>query len=305
MTAFALHTVTHRPVDQRERFYALLPELLDAESRAVALLADIGAGYVDLPDRLARRVVNLGIREQLLVSAAGGLALTGMRPIVHTFAPFLVERPYEQLKLDLGHQDTGALLVSAGASYDMAGAGETHFGSRDVALLDTLDGWTVHVPGHADEAEAQLRAALPGDDRVYVRLSGASNAAALSTGPGMTVLRRGSRGTVVAVGPLADRTLAAVADLDVTVLYAPTVRPFDGATLRATLSEPDVVLVEPYLAGTSSRVIADALDGVRHRLLGLGVSRAELRRYGDPDDHDAAHGLDVAGIRRSVRRFLS
>ena len=305
MSAFALLTDAHRSLDQRERFYRLLPELLASDPRAVALLADIGAGYLDLPDHVAERVINVGIREQLLVSAAGGLALTGMRPLVHTFAPFLVERPYEQLKLDLGHQDAGAVLVSAGASYDMASAGETHFGSRDVALLDTLDGWTVHVPGHADEAEALVRAALPGDDRVYVRLSGASNAVPHGTGPGMTVLRRGSRGTVVAVGPLADRTLDAVGDLDVTVLYTATVRPFDGATLRATLSEPDVVLVEPYLSGTSARFVADALDGVRHRVLGLGVGHAELRRYGSPAEHDAAHGLDVAGIRRSVQRFLS
>ncbi|ANY05902.1 transketolase family protein [Pseudonocardia sp. HH130630-07] len=297
--------ITQTVLDQRERFYRLLPQMLADDPRTVALLAEIGAGYLDVPDAVADRVINVGIREQLLVSAAGGLALTGMRPIVHTFAPFLVERPYEQLKLDLGHQGTGALLVSSGGSYDMAAAGETHFGPRDVGLLDTLDGWTVHVPGHADEAEEQLRRALPGDDRVYVRLAGTSNAAPFGSGPSMTVLRRGGRGTVVTVGPLADRTLAAVADLDVTVLYAPTVRPFDGATLRATLGEPDVVLVEPYQRGTSVRFVSEALAGVRHRVLGLGVGHAELRRYGGPEEHDAAHGLDTDGIRRSVREFLS
>lgn len=305
MPASALLTVTHHAPDQRERFYRLLPDLLAADPRAVVLLADIGAGYVDIPAAVVDRVINLGIREQLLVSTAGGLALAGMRPIVHTFAPFLVERPYEQLKLDLGHQDAGAVLVSSGGSYDMASAGETHFGSRDVALLDTLDGWTVHVPGHADEAQAQLRAALPGDDRVYVRLAGASNARPYGAGPGATVLRRGSRGTVVAVGPMADRTLDAVDGLDVTVLYLPTVRPFDGAALRATLSEPDVVLVEPYLAATSVPQVTAALSGARHRVLGLGAGRAELRRYGSPAEHDAAHGLDVTGIRRSVAEFLS
>jgi transketolase len=300
--------LTPAPVveDQRQRFYRVLPELLAEDPRAVAVFADIGYGYLD-PAAVAPvrdRVVNLGIREQLLVGAAGGLALAGLRPIVHTFAPFVVERPFEQVKLDLGHQGAGAVLVSAGGSHDWPAGGETHMGRRDVALLDTLDGWTVHVPGHPDEAEALLRAALPGDDRVYLRLGGTSNAAARAGTDGrMQVLRRGFGPTVVAVGPLADRVLEATADLDVTVLYAATVRPFDAATLRATLTEPDVVLVEPYLRDTSTAEVARALRGTRHRVLGLGPGPAELRRYGTVADHDTAHGLDVPGLRHAITAF--
>jgi transketolase len=291
---------------QRERFYALLPRLVADDPRAVAVLAEVGAGYLD-PSAVAPvadRVVNLGIREQLLVGVAGGLALAGQRPIVHTFAPFLIERPFEQVKLDLGHQGVGAVLVSAGGSYDWPEGGETHFGYRDVALLDTLDGWTVHVPGHPDEAEAVLREAVAGSGRVYVRLAGDDNAVARPTGA-MTVLRRGTRGTVVAVGPLADRTLAATEGLDVTVLYAATVRPFDAATLRATLGEPDVVLVEPYLRGTSSGEVSRALVGIRHRVLGLGVGRAEPRTYGTRAQHDALHGLDEPGLRKAIGDFVT
>ena len=97
---------------------------------------------------------------------------------MHTFASFLVERPFEQVKLDLGHQGVGAVLVSAAASYDWPAGGYTHMAPGDVALLDTLDGWTVHVPGHPDEAETLLRHAVAaGDDKVYVRLSVQSNAA--------------------------------------------------------------------------------------------------------------------------------
>jgi transketolase len=120
----------------------------------------------------------------------------------------------------------------------------------------------------------------------------------------MAVLRRGSRGTVVAVGPMADRTLAAVADLDVTVLYAATVRPFDATTLRATLDEPAVVLVEPYLRDTSTAAVARALADRPHRVLGLGVGPAELRIYGSRADHDARHGLDERGIRSRIAEFL-
>jgi len=65
-----------------------------------------------------------------------------------------------------------------------------------------------------------------------------------------------------------------------------------------------VVLVEPYLAGTSAFAVSSALASRPHRLLSLGVQGAELRRYGTPSDHAAWQGLDAAGIRRSVRRFL-
>jgi transketolase len=109
---------------------------------------------------------------------------------------------------------------------------------------------------------------------------------------------------VIAVGPLADEVVEATLGLDVTVLYAATVRPFDGETLRDTLRTPDVVLVEPYLAGTSVPAVARALSGVRHRVLGLGVGREELRRYGTPAEHDAAHGLDAASLRASITAFL-
>ena len=291
--------------DLRTRFYRLVPTLLAENPRAVAVLAEVGAGYLDPATvaPVADRVINLGIREQLLVGTAGGLALAGMRPIVHTFAPFLIERPFEQVKLDLGHQGVGAVLVSAGGSYDWPGGGETHFGHRDVALLDTLDGWTVHVPGHPDEAEALLRAAVTDDGRVYLRLGADANTEAHPTGA-MSVLRRGSRATVVAVGPMADRVLAATADLDVTVLYAATVRPFDEVTLRSTLDAPAVVLVEPYLRDTSTPVVTRALSDIPHRVLGLGVDQKEHRTYGSRAYHDALNGLDERGLRARITEFL-
>ena len=296
----------------RERFVTTTTALLDADPRLAVVLADITASQFD-PAKAKHpdRVWNVGIREQLLVGVAGGLALAGLRPIAHTFPSFLIERPFEQVKLDLGHQDVGAVLVSYGASYDMAYMGRTHQSPADVALLDTLEGWTVHVPGHPDEAETLLRDAAAGTGRVYLRLSGETNRAPQPVEPGrMAVVKRGSddaAGVVVAVGPLLDPVLEAVADLDVTVLYAATVRPFDVAGLRSAVARAttaDVVLVEPYLAGTSSHAVDEALLDTPHRVLGLGVARQELRRYGTPAEHAAAHGLDAASLRRRIGAFL-
>ncbi|MEU0738923.1 transketolase [Streptomyces sp. NPDC006134] len=294
----------------RDRFAPVVSRLLDEDPRVAVVLAEIGKdGFADAMRRHPDRVVNVGIREQLLVGAAAGLALTGLRPVVHTFASFLVERPFEQVKLDLGHQEAGAVLVSAAASFDWPAGGYTHMAPGDVALLDTLDGWTVHVPGHPDEAETLLRHAVAaGDDKVYVRLSVQANAEGRAVGgDGFLTVREGRSGVVVAVGPVLDAVLAATEGLDTTVLYATTVRPFDGAALRRATETAgtDVVLVEPYLAGTSTREANDALSGVPHRVLGLGVGRRELRRYGRVEEHVAAHGLDARSLRERIGGFLT
>jgi transketolase len=242
-----------------------------------------------------------------MVSVGGGLALAGMRPIVHTYAPFLVERAYEQVKLDLGHQGVHAVLVSIGASYDAARAGRTHQAPEDVALMDSVPGFSVLVPGHPSEVGPLLREAVGTLEAgsTYLRLSTEANREARPAWPGLQVVRSGRRAVVVAVGPMLSPVLDALGDLDVSVAYATTVRPFDAVGLRSLeAGSGAVVLVEPYLAGTSAFAVASALASRPHRLLSLGVPRGELRRYGTPADHAAAYGLDATGIRRSVTGFL-
>jgi transketolase len=294
--------------DMRTVFAETATALLDEDPLTAVVLAEISADmFAKAAARHPERVLNVGIREQLMVSVGGGLALAGMRPVVHTYAPFLVERAFEQVKLDLAHQGVHAVLVSIGASYDAARAGRTHQAPEDVALVDTVPGFSVVVPGHPAEVSALLRGAVGTLDAgsTYLRLSSEANREALPVWPGLQVVRSGRRAVVVAVGPLLDPVLDAVRDLDVTVAYATTVRPFDEEGLRSLeAGSGAVVLVEPYLAGTSAFAVSSALASRPHRLLSLGVPRGELRRYGMPADHAGWYGLDAAGIRRSVTRFL-
>jgi len=99
----------------RTVFAATASSLLDEDPLAAVVLAEISADlFAKAAARHPERVLNVGIREQLMVSVGGGLALAGLRPIVHTYAPFLVERAFEQVKLDLAHQDAHAVLASIG-----------------------------------------------------------------------------------------------------------------------------------------------------------------------------------------------
>jgi len=208
----------------RERFTRVTSDALDSDERLALVLADIGVDGFEATGAARRhpaRVINVGIREQLMIGVAAGLAQEGLRPVAHSYAPFLVERPFEQIKLDLGHQDAGAILVSTGASYDAAPEGRTHQAPGDVALLATVPGFAIHVPGHPDEAAQVLRREFARDGRAYIRLSGESNAEARPVEQ-LTIVRTAGPGApfVLAVGPALDEVLVATADLPVAVAYA-------------------------------------------------------------------------------------
>ncbi|TWE10233.1 transketolase family protein [Rudaeicoccus suwonensis] len=296
----------------RETFAETAADIVRSDDRAAIVYAEISGQLLsEIEAEHPERVLNVGIREQLLVSVGAGLALSGLRPIVHTFASFLVERAFEQVKLDFGHQDVDGVLVSTGGSFDIASGGRTHQSPGDVALMDTLPGWSIHVPGTAAEVDAVIRHGMRAGGRHYVRVeehqNDTSSARILSGDNGFEVVREGRSGVVIAVGPMLTDTLAAIEGMDLAVLHAATVRPFDAVALRSAVdrSTADVVLVEPYLAGTSAWAVDAALTRMAHRTLALGTSRErELRKYGTAAQHRRAHGLDRSSLRESIARFI-
>jgi transketolase len=290
-------------IAMRERFAMTATQLLDADEHTAIVLGEISVDQFEGAMRHhPNRVIDVGIMEQTMIGVAAGMALEGFHPIVHTITPFLTERPLEQLKLDFGYQGLGGVFVSVGASYDYAASGGTHHAPGDVQTMLSIPGMRVFVPGHADELDTLLRG-VHGDGRpAYVRTAASQNARARDVRPArLDVVRRGSDATIVAVGPMLSRTLDAIGGLDVSVLYATTIHPFDADTFRATVADGStVIVVEPYYAGTTMIAMAQALSQRALRVVSIGVPRRFLHRYGEPSEHDAALGLDTAGIARGL-----
>lgn len=290
--------------NQRDCFSNAVMQRLEHDPRAVFITADIGTDrIVDALARFPDRCLNVGIREALAVGVAAGYALEGYRPIVHSYAPFVVDRVYEQLKLDLGHQGVGAVVATVGASHDWSAGGFTHHAPADVALISTLPDWTVYVPGHADEVAPLLDAAMADSGPVYLRLSEAMNERARPVEPGQLYaeeLQAGAKFAIIAVGPMLERARRASDEWTRHLFYATTPHPLNLAPL-AELGVTDVVVVEPYLQGTTAASLVGSTELPDVRWHCLGVQRTELRRYGSAAEHDAAHGLDETGLRKQLR----
>jgi len=296
----------------REQMGSTLQDLMDTDPRLAVVLADISTGYFERAAAAhPNRVIGVGIMEQTAVSLAAGLALEGFIPVVHSITPFVVERPFEQIKDDFCYQRLGGNFISTGASYDYGTDGMTHYGMGDVPILRTLPGMEIVVPGTPREFDVLFRAAYADGAPTYFRLAAQANAADRPVSFGqLEVVRRGSRACVVAVGPMLDRVIEAVKDLHVTILYCTTVAPFDAETLRAEALRGEaapgasVILVEPYYEATLVPEIVAALKPRAVRVEAIGVPRRIVSHYGSASEHDADLGLDASGIRARIEAFL-
>jgi transketolase len=291
----------------REQAMAAVVDLFQRDEDVAIVMADISLDYLQpAVEHDRRRAINVGIMEQSAVGVAAGFALEGYHPIVHTLAPFLAERPLEQIKVDFGYQGLGGLFVSAGASYDYGESGGTHHSAGDVQALGSIPRMEVLVPGSAAETDTLVRASYANGRPTYLRTSVIENSQPFDLAPGgLTVVRRGRDLTVIAAGPFLSRTLTALDGIDATVLYATTLVPLDAETLaREAAPAAEVVLIEPVYEGTTAAQVAAALSHRPMRLLSIGVPRRFLKRYGTAEQHDADLGLHVRGIRERIHEFL-
>jgi transketolase len=96
----------------RRAFGKQIADLADLDPRIVLLVGDIGYKiFDDFRERHPKRFFNMGICEQSLIGVSAGMAIEGLKPWVYTITPFLIERPFEQIKLDINEQNVNVKLV--------------------------------------------------------------------------------------------------------------------------------------------------------------------------------------------------
>jgi len=119
----------------RRKFGKLIDELAKKDKKIVLLVGDIGYGIFDnYRKNHPKRFFNLGICEQSLIGAAAGMSLEGLKPWVYTITPFLIERPFEQIKLDINQQKVNVKLVGF-ADYPKLGPTHSELNAKKMMKL--------------------------------------------------------------------------------------------------------------------------------------------------------------------------
>jgi 1-deoxy-D-xylulose-5-phosphate synthase len=308
-----------RAATYTEAFSRALLVAAETDPRIVALTAAMPGptGLLAFQARFPERFFDVGIAEQHEATAAAGMAMAGLRPVVAVYSTFW-SRAFDQANLDVGLHACPVVFVldRAGITGD---DGPSHHGTLDLTLALSIPGMTVFAPSCVEEVQPMLRTALslPGPSTIRFPKTAPRSVPDDDVGSGLEARQlRAGDGSVclLGVGKMVGACLDAASELaregiDATVWDVRVVSPPDVAMLSDAAGHRLVVTVEDGVRhGGAGAFLVDAMAaqvesaGLPVPLVRvLGIPRQYLAQ-GRADDILASLGLDGAGIAESVRR---
>tara|TARA_Y100000034_G_scaffold129302_1_gene185493 strand:+ start:22 stop:903 length:882 start_codon:yes stop_codon:yes gene_type:complete len=290
----------------RAEFAKICSDLVKKDKKAIVMVGDISHFLLrKLEEYAPDRFYNIGICEQTMVGMASGMAIEGMKPIVHTIAPFLVERSYEQIKVDLGYQHTDVTIVTVGGTYDYSNLGCTHHCYSDIALMRLIPNMEVYEPGTPKELRDLFFQTWGNGNPKYFRLSAHIHSQDIGVNVGeVNVIRESTDGRWVFVtGHLLDDVLH---DSNCGVVYVSTLHDISKNSVeklsvlfnKSFTSLTDLYSVENHFKiGGLGDLVSDTFNLPVKR---IGLDRKFLTSYGLYDDLRKESGMDRESILRKL-----
>lgn len=151
MTTMTLREYKLDSIEMRKAFANTLLELAESNPDIIGLDADLMAsiGTDKIKDQIPNQLINCGIMEGHMVSAAAGLSLTGKIPFVHTFAQFATRRAYDQLFISGAYAQLNMKILGSDAGVTAEHNGGTHMPFEDIGLMRLVPHATVYEASDA------------------------------------------------------------------------------------------------------------------------------------------------------------
>lgn len=301
-------------------FGKALVELAAQRPDIVGMTADL-AKYTDLhlfAQAYPERFFQMGMAEQLLMGAAGGMAKEGFVPFATTYAVFATRRAYDFMHQVIAEENLNVKIVCALPGLT-TGYGPSHQAAEDLALMRAMPGMTVIDPCDAHEIEQATSIIAAHKGPVYMRLLRGQVPLVLDEygyqfelGKAK-IIRDGRDVLFISTGLMTMRALEAAQALQrdqvgVAVLHVPTLKPLDAETIarEAAKSGRLVVVAENHSTiGGLGEAVAGVLmrAGVHPAFRQIALPDAFLAAGALPTLHDR-YGISTAAVAATVKSWL-
>ncbi len=298
-----------------------LADLADSDDRIVVLTADLaGAGRtIDFARRHPSRFFNVGVAEHNMMTIAAGMASTGLRPYVSTFAAYAGLLCCEQIRTDIAYTGMPVRILAHHSGMSLGYYGSSHHALEDISAMRGIAGLIVVSATDANQLRAILRASLDVPEPIYIRMGRGRDPEVYAEVPSDFQFGRARRLTdggdltIITTGSEVRPCLDAAAELreegiEVRVVDMHTISPLDADEVVAAARETAAVLTveEHNVTGGLGSAVAEILleSGVPTRFLRAGIPD-EFVLLGPPAALYAHYELDAQGVAARARRFLA
>ena len=226
----------------RNRFAKTMEELATDNKRVCLLSGDIEIEFDKFKERAQGRFINCGIAEANMMSMAAGMALSGLKPVVYTIAPFTTLRCLEQIRTGVAYHEAPVVIVGTGSGLSYAELGATHHSLEDIAILRSIPNMQICAPADSEELEAYLREAIDSGIPTYIRIGkkgeptirGISESAKIGRARSV---HSGEKILILAIGPIIEEAIKAREVLGgnsagIEIVSMGTVKPLDTEFLQ-------------------------------------------------------------------------
>lgn len=298
-----------------------LAELARSRPEIVGLTADLGK-YTDLHifgQAHPERYYQMGMAEQLLMSAAAGMAREGCIPFATTYAVFAARRAYDFICMAIAEENLPVKIVCALPGLT-TGYGPSHQATDDLAIFRAMPNLTIIDPCDALDIEQAVPAIVEHNGPVYMRLLRGNVPMVLDEYDyrfqlgKAALLRDGADVLFISTGFMTMRALEAAdalrADkIEAGVLHVPTIKPLDEAAILAAAAKPGrmVVIAENHsVVGGLGEAVAGVLmrNGVHPPFRHVGLPDAFLDAGALPTLHDR-YGISTTAVTERVKDWLA
>lgn len=299
-----------------------LVEAAASNDKIVGMSADL-AKYTDLhifgneyPDRFYQ----MGMAEQLLMSAGAGMAREGFIPFVTTYSVFASRRAYDFIAMAIAEEKLNVKIVCALPGLT-TGYGPSHQATEDVAIFRGMPNLTILDPCDAIDTQQSVQAMVDHDGPVYMRLLRGKVPRVLDRfddyhfeiGKAKCLIDGGDA-LIIASGLMTMRAVEAADELKeegvaVTVVHCPTIKPLDEETILAEVrrhtDKPVFVAENHSVVGGLGESVASLLmrSGVQARFQQIGLPDEFLDAGALPTLHDR-YGISTSEVVRRVKESL-
>jgi len=299
--------------------FAIELEKMMEDGNTFLLTGDVGFSVFErIRERFKKQYINMGLAEQNMLGVASGMALTGKNVFVYSIIPFIVFRPFEQLRNDICFQNVPVRLVGVGVGYSYSDAGFTHHVIEDYGILNGLPNLTILSPADPLEVSEQMRQIPKIKGPIYMRLSRSGEqilhtnhknlkigkALEISSGDDILFLTTGTiLGKAIKVAELLEKD-----GYSVSILDYHTIKPFDEQTLlNSSANKRILVTFEEHLINTGLySMVAQTLmtNQIYVRVLKFGITEPYTDLSGSRDYMLSKYGFSDEEIYKKIKKVL-